>query len=354
MNLDDLTVFQMLDSAQMIIQINRLPQQLEEAWMLGQSLPLPVFQPVKAILLAGMGGSAIGADLLAAYAAGACPLPVFIHRDYDLPAWASGPEVLVIAISHSGDTEETLSAFDQAQARGCQTLILTTGGKLAEKGRAQGAPVWQFDHAGQPRTAVGYIFGLLLALFCRMGWLPDATHEVQNAVQAMREQQKLLLPEVAVTSNPAKRMAGQMMNRWVMVFASDYLDPVARRWKDQINELAKAVAQFEGLPEADHNTLAGIVNPENHLMQTIALFLEAPDQHPRNHLRLEYTRQILMTQGINTDRIQAKGEGRLAHLWTLLHFGDYTSYYLAMAYGENPSPVDFITSLKEELGKISS
>jgi glucose/mannose-6-phosphate isomerase len=131
------------------------------------------------------------------------------------------------------------------------------------------------------------------------------------------------------------------------------LNPVARRWKGQINEIAKAFAQFEFLPEANHNTLAGLNNPGSALTQTIALFLQAPSNHPRNRLRLEHTREIFMTQGMNTDVIQAKGESRLAHIWTLLHFGDYTSYYLAMMYGEDPTPVDILTALKDELGKAT-
>lgn len=353
MNLEDLARFRALDTEGMMRHIYNLPDQLAQAWDLGQSLSLPESEGLRYILIAGMGGSAIGADLLAAYAGPLCPLPIMVHRDYDLPAWARGPQTLVIASSHSGNTEETLSAFEQARERGCRTLVLTTGGRLAQLGAESGAPVWRFEHSGQPRSAVGFSFGLLLAALFRMALLPDPTLELHEALHAMRNQQTNLLPEVPVAFNPAKRLSGQLVGRCVAIFAADYLAPVARRWKGQLNELAKTWGQFDLLPEADHNTLAGLNNPESALMNTIALFLQAPDNHPRNQLRLDYTRQIFMSQGINTDIVQAKGENHLAHLWTLLHFGDYTSYYLAMAYNENPTPVDILSVLKEELGKAS-
>jgi glucose/mannose-6-phosphate isomerase len=351
MDLVDLSKFHSLDTQNMIGQINGVPQQLADAWELGMSLPLSEYSSIQHILIAGMGGSAIGADLLAAYAAPQCSLPITALRNYELPGWASGPQTLLIACSHSGNTEETLAAFEQARVRSCSRLAVTTGGRLVQLARDEGVPLWQFAHTGQPRAAVGYSFGLLLAGLYRLGLLPDPSREVHDALHAIRNQQTNLLPEVPVAFNPAKRMAGQLVGRWVNVFAADHLEPVARRWKDQINEIAKSWAQFEFLPEADHNTLAGLNHPEGALMQMMALFLQAPSNHPRNLLRLDGTREVFITQGINTDVIQAKGESRLAHIWTLLHFGDYTSYYLAMAYGEDPTPVDILTYFKSELGK---
>jgi glucose/mannose-6-phosphate isomerase len=346
MELDELSKFHSLDALNLIGQLNSLPKQLADAWELGMSLRLPEINGIKGILIAGVGGSAIGADLLASYAAPLGIAPISVLRDYELPRWASGPQSLVIVCSHSGDTEEILAVYEQAQARDCHVLVITTGGRLAQLGRQKGIPVWQFAHSGAPCIAVGYFFGLLLAALYRLELIPDPTSDLHEALHAMRNQQTNLLPEVPVVFNPAKRMAGQLVGRWVVVFAADSFDVVARRWKVQINELAKAWAQFEFLPEADHNTLSGLNNPESMLVNTIALFLQASSNHPDNLLRLENTRQICMTQGINTDMILAKGENRLAHIWTLLHFGDYTSYYLAMAYGEDPTPVDIYTVFK--------
>jgi glucose/mannose-6-phosphate isomerase len=353
MNLDDLSSFQVLDPQHMIDSINELPDQLQAAWDLGLILPFPANLPgLRQVVIVGMGGSAIGADLVAAYAAKSCLLPLLIHRDYDLPAWVNGPETLVIASSHSGNTEETLTAFEQAHQRGCRLMALTTGGRLAEVAKESDSLIWQFAHSGQPRTAVGYTFGLLLAALYRLGLVPDPRDDLRETVEAMRSQQAFLLPEVLAANNPAKRMAGQLVGRWVVVFAADDLLPVARRWKGQISEIAKAWGQFESLPEADHNSLVGLNHPENLLGQMIALFLTAPSNHPRNQIRLDITRRMFMVQGINTDFIRAKGANRMAQLWTLLHMGDYIAYYLAMAYGEDPTPVDALTLLKQELDMI--
>ena len=349
MNLDDPTIFHNLDPQNYLTEIDTLPDQLETAWDLGRNLPLPQWEGITRALIVGMGGSAIGADLLAAYASPRCPIPIFLHRDYGLPAWATGPETLVIASSHSGNTEETLSAFERARQNGCTRMAIATGGKLAEIAKASDADLWIFDHEGQPRAGVGFSFGLLLALFDRLGLLPDSSDELTDAITTMREQQAHLTANIPAVHNMAKRQAGQLIGRWVTVIGAEILTPVARRWKGQISELAKAWAQFEFLPEANHNTLAGTSNPENLFGSTITMFLIAPSNHPRNRLRGELTKEAFMLEGISTDIYMAQGDTRLAHQWTALHFGDYMAYYLAMAYGVDPTPVDTLENFKSEM-----
>ena len=349
MNLNDFHSFTQIDPDNMLAHIDSLPEQLQTAWKLGQDLDLPTWDGIQRVIIAGMGGSAIGADLLASYAAPQCRLPVIVHRDYDLPAWAHGPETLLIASSHSGNTEETLHSFSQGKAGGCRCLAITTGGELAAIAAKSGIPLWTFEHHGQPRAAVGYSFGMLLAVFTRLGLIPDPSNELVNATTSMRTQQTQLKAEIPVTQNPAKRIAGQLVGRWVCVIGAGILSPVARRWKGQISELAKAWGQSEFLPEADHNTLAGILNPEDTLSRMIALFLRSPSNHPRNRLRSDLTREVFMQEGINTDLIDAEGETPLAHQWTLLHFGDYMAYYLAMVYGADPTPVAALESFKRAM-----
>ncbi len=351
MNLDDLHLIQKLDPQDMLAEIGALPAQLAEAWLLGQSQPLPDTEGIRQVVISGMGGSAIGADLLAAYLAPTCAIPVFVQRDYVLPAWARGPETLVIASSHSGNTEETLEAFDLALHTKCRLMAVTTGGALAERARKAGIPLWIFSHGGQPRAAVGYSFGLLLALFARLDLIPSPEEEVAGAVAAMKAQQASLSMEVPAAHNPAKRMAGQLVGRWVNVYASGILAPVARRWKGQCNEVAKAGAGFEALPEADHNALAGLLNPAEFLAHTTTVFLRAPSDHARNRLRSELTCREFMLEGLNTEVYEAQGESPLAHLWTALHFGDYSAFYLAMAYGMNPTPVTALENFKAEIKK---
>jgi glucose/mannose-6-phosphate isomerase len=356
MNLDDLPAFSRIDSKNMLEEIGALPDQLTAAWKLGFDQPLPDWQGIQQVVLAGMGGSAIGADLLAAYIASSCRVPVFVRRDYGLPGWANGPHTLVIASSHSGNTEETLSSFEKAIHNGCRCLAVTRGGKLAESARLASIPLWIFDHKGVPRAAVGFSFGLLLAALVRLNLVADQTavsEDLSGAIEAMRRQQASLRVEIPAARNQAKRNAGQLVGRWVTVIGADVLAPVARRWKGQISELAKAWAQFEFLPEADHNTLAGIMNPEDMFSRSMVVFLRASSYHPRNLLRTDLTRKLFMLEGINTDIFEATGDTPLAHLWTALHFGDYMAYYLAMAYGIDPTPVDVIEDLKLEMQAIN-
>jgi glucose/mannose-6-phosphate isomerase len=351
MDLNDYTSFPYIDKNNYLTEIENLPSQLESAYRRGMSLSLPEWKGIQGVLIAGMGGSAIGADLLAAYAARLCPVPIAVQRNYNLPAWANGPQTLVVTSSHSGNTEETLTVFEQAFKNNCRILALSTGGKLAEAAKVSNVPLWTFEHPGQPRAAVGYSFGLLLAMLLRLGLLPDPADELANTITAMRSQQAKLQAELPVVRNLAKRLAGQLIGRWVMVFGADVLEPVARRWKTQINELAKAWAQFEGLPEADHNALAGLQQPEQALSSTMALFLRAPSYHPRNLLRTELTKQAYMLEGLNTDFVDACGETALAQQWTTLHLGDYLAYYLAMLYNTDPTPIEVLEGFKKQLAE---
>jgi glucose/mannose-6-phosphate isomerase len=352
MNLDDLDTFKRLDTLNMLGEIDNLSDQLDSAYQLGLKHDLPDWKDVKQVVIAGMGGSAIGADLLASYCAPLAPIPVFVHRDYGLPLFAHGTETLVICSSHSGNTEETLEAFEAARAAGCRTIVVSTGGELVKRGRENNIPVWTFEHAGQPRAAVGFSFGLLLAIFQRLGFLPDQKDALDDALAAMRRSQERIKAEIPAVKNPAKRYAGQLMGRWVTIVASGLMTAVARRWKGQINEIAKAGANFEFLPEADHNTIAGTMHPQEVLNPHIMiLFLRAPSDHPRNRLRSDLTRKAFMLEGMNTDHVDARGRTPLAHMWTMILFGDYMAYYLAMGYGVDPTPVEVLVDFKMSMAE---
>ena len=352
MNLDDLSALRDIDRQNLIEQINSLPDQIESAYRLGQEYPLPPAEGISRIAICGMGASIISAELLGGYAAPLLPIPLEILRDYDLPGWCRGPEAFVVVSSHSGNTEETLSAYAQALQRGCRVLVLTTGGKLAEKAQEAKSPAWIYPNAVLPRLASGFAFGLLHSLFVRMGLLPNPDAEVIDMQHAMRNLQTVLFAEVPVVYNPAKRLAGQMVGRWVSVYAADFLAPVAHFWKNQVNGMAKAAGIFEVLPEADHTTLAGLENPPDLLSKMIAVFIEAPENHPRNLRRLQLTRTLLTQQGINTDVLPARGSTRLARIWTSVLFASYCTYYLALAYGSDPGTSLLLNELKSEMSTI--
>jgi glucose/mannose-6-phosphate isomerase len=354
MNLDDLDYFKQLDTLNMLGEIDNLPDQLDDAYRLGMQHDLPDWRDVRQVVIAGMGGSAIGADLLASYCASLAPLPVFVHRDYGLPLFARGAETLVICSSHSGNTEETLDAFEAARNAGSRIVVVSMGGELAKRAKEHSIPVWTFEHSGQPRAAVGFSFGLLLAMFQRLGFIPDQKELLESAVASMKRSQQRLRADVPAVKNPAKRYAGQLMGRWVTVVASDLLTAVARRWKGQINEIVKAAANVEFLPEADHNTLAGVMHPEEVLNpHTMILFLRAPSDHPRNRLRSDLTRKVFMLEGLNTDFVDARGSAPLAHMWTMILFGDYMAYYLAMGYGVDPTPVQSLVEFKTAMAEAA-
>jgi glucose/mannose-6-phosphate isomerase len=352
MNLDDLGFFKKTDIQNMLAQIDGLPDQLQTAWDLGQVYSLPEFKDIQYVVISAMGDSAIAAELVAAAVASQIQLPVMVHRGYGLPAFAASRRTLVICCSHSGNTEEVLESFDAAVKNGCSIFVISTGGELIKRTLENNIPAWKFDSNGIVDTAaIAYPFGLLLALFSRLGFIPDPAGNVAEAVSRMKRSQQHIVADVIAAKNPAKRYAGQLVGRWVTFVATENLAPVARRWKTQINQLAKAGANFEIIPEATHNTLIATINPNSTLnAHTMTLFMRAPGDHPRNRLRSDLMRQAFMLEGLNTDVIDARGESIMAHLWTLILFGDYMAYYLAMAYAADPSEEDAFVNFKKSLG----
>ena len=337
------------DPENMLAYIDALSDDLEKAWALGQAYELPELPQIRKVCIAGMGGSAIGGDMLASFLARGGKVPIISWRNYGLPDWASGEDTLVICSSHSGNTEETLSAFDQALQNGCSVLAFATGGELEKRARATGKACWIFDHHGQPRTAIPFAFGILLAFFQRAGLAEFDASEISEAAAVMRVQREVLTASSPLHQNPAKRLGGQLLGRNVIILGAGENEVIARRWKGQISELAKAWASFEGLPEMNHNALAGLESPESLFEKTSAIFLRAKMDHPRNKIRIEHSMQQFLIAGMVVDSIQAVGQGRLAQMWSLLQFGDYLAYYLALDYGVDPTPVEALNALKRKL-----
>ncbi len=348
MNLDDLDLIRSVDPAGMLPHIDALPDQFENAWELAQKQPLPdSHRSPRRIVLCGMGGSAIGGDLAAALVSETSPVSITVLRGYTLPAYVSGSDVLLIASSHSGGTEETLSAVEQAASRGVRILAISTGGKLAEIAKANGYPLWQYSYTSQPRAALGWSFGTLIGLAHRLGLSQTLEADLKEAVSVMRASRGEYGPNSPAVSNPAKRGAGQIIGRIPVIYGAGYFAPVARRWKGQINENAKAWAQYEELPEANHNAVVGIEFPEELMRYMVALFISSPTlDHPRVTLRHNLTYQLCMQHGIMADKFSPRGSSALAQMCHAIQYGDYMSYYAAMAYKVDPTPVKTIMELK--------
>ncbi len=326
--------------------IEALGANLKSGWQLGLQMAVPEVGSLHQVVICGMGGSAIGGDFTTAYLAEQLPIPVVAHRNYGLPGWVRGPETLVICSSHSGNTEETLSSFNEALQRGCSLMSICTGGKLAGLSTENGKICWIFDHVGQPRTAIGWTVGLLLALFFRLGLIEDQSLAIDEAASILAEGIQKLGKNSPVSSNPAKRLAGQLLERNIVIYGSGEMEVIARRWKAEINELAKAWAAFEGIPEMNHNALAGLCHPESLYEHTSAIFLRSDFDHERNQKRIEYSQGFFLEAGVAVDSVRARGESKLAQMFSLLQFGDYVSYYLALAYGEDPTPIEVLDELK--------
>ncbi len=350
-NLDDLDRFAALDREHMLGHIDAFPDQLEAAWRAAQTLPLPdTHCHSRQIVLAGMGGSAIGGDLLAALIGPVSAVPLTVLRGYDLPAWVQGPETLVIASSFSGNTEETLAAADQALGRGVRLLAVTTGGQLAAHAEAHGYPLWRIAYESQPRAALGWSFGLLLGLAARLELVHGLETGLSEPIGLLRQYTPIYTAASPAPQNPAKRGAGQLIGRLPVFFGGGLFEPVARRWKCQINENAKAWAQYEGMPEANHNTVAGIGFPAEHALNVAAVFITSSQyDHPRVTLRHELTFQLCLQNGIMADFFRPAGHSALAQMCHAIQYGDYVSYYLAMAYGADPTEIAPIMELKEQL-----
>jgi glucose/mannose-6-phosphate isomerase len=352
MNLDDPVKFEALDAENMLWHISQMPRHMERAWALAQQLDFPQkYREVKHVVILGMGGSAIGGTLLQGLVAQECPVPVTIVRDYTVPAFVRGDDCLVVASSYSGNTEETLSAFGEALARGVRGTAITTGGKLQVLARSRNLPIISYDYEGQPRAALGYSFTLLLGLFHHLGLLEDPAAAVSEAVDVMDAWQEELGPEVFTEQNPAKRLAERLVGQLPVVYGSDFLVAVANRWKTQLNENAKHWAFFEALPELHHNSVVGFGIPEVTRDHTVAVMLRSGLDHPRVKVRWEVTQELLSREGVTSEVLHARGESALAQMFSLIHLGDYVSFYLGMRNEVDPTPVKSIDFLKQRLAE---
>ena len=349
-DLNDTAAIHAGDPHGMLHQIASLPQHLEDGWAAVDEIDLPEsLRHVEQVVVAGMGGSALSGSVWASLLAPECSRPISIVRDYDLPAWTQGAKTLVIAVSHSGDTEETLSAFEQARKRGCSMLAITGGGKLHDAAQALGATMIPIHVASPREAALGRPLGALLNLATRLGWSHDFSAEVQEAVSIVRSWCAELDVDSPVMKNLAKREAGQLMGRLVVVFGAGLFAEVARRWKEQLNETAKAWAACEVLPDADHNSLAGVDWPDGFTSKVMALFLTGAADQTRNMQRVQLTQQAYMMAGCNTDIMRARGDSPLAQALSLVLLGDLMSFYLALLYGAEPALVPAVAEFKAML-----
>ena len=351
-DLDNWALFHEIDPDDMLGRIAELPQQCRHAWANVQSLELPPeYRQVNNIVVLGMGGSAIGGDLLRALAEPECALPIATNRDYTVPAFVNA-ETLVIASSYSGNTEETLSAFAQARERGAKLLAITTDGKLAQQARELRVPLLTFRYQSQPRAALGYSLVSLIGVVQKLGFIGDKAADLEEAAVVLEALQEEIRETVPVTKNPAKQLAKRLYGHLPVIYGAGCLAEVAHRWKTQFNENAKAWSFFEPLPELNHNAVVGYQFPKDLAERILVVMLVSSLDHPRHKARFQVTQEILTRYGIACETIEPRGESPLAQMLSAIHFGDYVSYYLALLYEIDPTPVKVIDYLKKRLEQV--
>jgi glucose/mannose-6-phosphate isomerase len=298
------------------------------------------------LVIAGMGGSAIGGLLARAVLGDRASRPIVVARDYALPAWTT-PDTTVLCASYSGETEETLAAFDAAGAVGARRIVSTTGGTLAASAREEGVPVIPIPGGFQPRAAVGYGLVVALEVAALSGAAPSLRTEIDVAAahaDAMAGEWGPGAPEDSL----AKRLARSLHGSIPIIIGSGLTAPIAYRWKTQFNENAKSPAFAGELPEIDHNEIVGWKRTPG-LGRLAAVFLDDCDLHPRVRTRIELTRELIADGTAASELVVSVGATRAERLVSLVLLGDLVTLYRAILDGVDPAEIDVLVELKGQL-----
>ena len=299
------------------------------------------------VVVAGMGGSAIGGDLLQALSADHASLPIATIRGYILPAWV-GPSTAVIVSSYSGNTEETLAMMEEAIRRGARVLTITTGGKLAEQASLNGLDTVELPAGLQPRAALPYSLSALLTVCERLDLVPLSDQDWSEAAAITKDQaERLNNPELP--DNPAMALARKLHGRFPVIYSSEQLGVANVRWRNQMHENAKTLAFGNLLPEMNHNEIMGWARFEDELRNLAVVSLRDREDHQRTQRRLEVTRSLLAPHACSWDEVYSEGNSRLARYLSLMYMSDWVSLYLAILNRVDPSPVGLISRLKAAL-----
>jgi glucose/mannose-6-phosphate isomerase len=350
--LDDPAALKRIDPDDMLGKVAALPKQLGQARKVAAAVELgDRYTEVDAVVVLAMGGSAIGAELVAAAAGDRLRVPFIVHRDYGLPAGVT-KRTLVIAASHSGETVETLSGFTEARRRKAPIAVITTGGRLAADASSAGLPLLQYRLDGQPRAAIGFGVGLVHELLSRAGLISDPD-PIGPAASAVEELFERIGRGVDTDANPAKQLAWSIFGRIPVIYGHGAMAAVAHRWKTQLNENAKAWSAWEPMPEANHNAIEGSLNPRELGDAFYVVQLRDPEEPEELTARYRVVEELLGERATNRSEIWAEGPSALARVLTAVGYGDLVSVYLAILYQTDPTPVTLLSMLKERLARAT-
>ncbi len=325
--------------------IASLPDQISAAAIWAEGKARAPIAEAQRVFLIGMGGSAIAGDVFAAWVADRCKVPIQVVRDYRLPSYAR-PEDLLVAVSYSGNTEETLGATAQGIKLGCRVIAITSGGRLGDLARGGGWPVFEVPTGLPPRGAFGHLFGILSTIGSEWTY-GDLRGDVEQAVAHLNELRTRLRPESGLRLNRAKALALRLKTTVPILYAAPPFTAVARRWQTQLNENAKVLAFSSTFPEADHNELVGWVeDPRARSYRPI--ILRDADEPPELKRQLDITTS-LMSKRTRVEEVRDDGASLLSRMLGTLYLGDYFSLYLAALRGVDPLPLKPIETLKAKL-----
>ncbi len=315
-----------------------LPDQLEDALWRVESAGIGRLDS-SGLVVCGMGGSAVGADLARAAIGTGLTRPLLTVRGYEPPAWIS-PDVVFLCSSYSGNTEETLACYSAAEALGARRIVATTGGALAEAARTDKTPVIGIPAGLQPRSAVGYMFTIAAEVAAAVGAADGIRTEIDSAAAHLVDARDELAGRSA-------ELAVALDGAIPVFFGADLTAPVASRWKGQVNENAKWPAFAAELPEADHNEIVGW--SEGLEVPLAAVFLADRDQHPRIRRRIELTAELIEPAARSVVQVETEGENRVERLLWAVMLGDLVSLQLAAGRGVDPAQIAVLERLKADL-----
>lgn len=345
----DLEHIQTIDSQNMRELLVNFPEQWQEAMDITDELDLTIDQDrINKICFAGMGGSAIGADLIRAYSYKTCPFPVQVVRHYEIPNWVD-EQTLFIACSFSGNTEETLTALTAARNSGAQAIGVTSGGELMLKAAKEGFDYIKIPGGMPPRAALGYSFVPLYRIFQHLGFLDEGDTALKETAAFLSEQNELLSdPE----DNEALALAEEL-NDTLPIFYSDatMLEPVNLRWRGQFAENAKTLSYGNTLPEMNHNEIVGWERIVHLTGRLSVVMLKDKNDNPRVQRRMEIVEELVEDQTASMHVLKTRGETRLARMFSLIQIADWTSFYLAVLNDVDPTPIAKIDLLKSKLAE---
>lgn len=349
--LDSVQRIKAIDPGGMYDRIYNFPEQIDDAAEIGKRLKpeTGLAKNIKNIIITGMGGSAIGGDIIRTYLAGTAKFPILVNRHYRLPAFIDNNS-LVVASSYSGNTEETLSAFEDARSREAKIICITTGGELGERAGKYGLMTIKLPEGYQPRAALGYSFIPMLFLFSKMGLTNDVAGDVAELVPGLKKYREQYAVEIKGNENPAKLLAQKLHGKIPLIYTGPELTgAVGLRWKGQICENAKMLAFNNQFSEFNHNELVGWEKIENYRDNLIAVFLRDNGDHPQIKKRMTVVRSVIERQGVEVIEISSQGDFPLGRIFSLIQLGDFASFYLAVLNQVDPTPIKVIDFLKDQL-----